>query len=61
MAGLVAHTRAHPGALSYATTGIGTANHLVGELIRLRAGIDWVHVPYRAGAEARTDLMADRV
>lgn len=50
MAGLVAHTRAHPGALSYATTGIGTANHLVGELIRLRAGIDWVHVPYRAGA-----------
>lgn len=61
VAGLVAHARAHPGALSCATTGIGTANHLVGELIRLRAGIDWVHVPYRAGAEARTDLMADRV
>lgn len=61
MAGLIAHARAHPGALSYATTGIGTVNHLAGELIRLRTGIDWVHVPYRAGAEARADLMAGRV
>ena len=61
MAGLIAHARANPGALSYATTGIGTVNHLAGELIRLRTGIDWVHVPYRAGAEARADLMAGRV
>ena len=61
MAGLIDHAKAHPGALSYATTGIGTVNHLAGELIRLRAGIDWVHVPYRAGAEARADLMAGRV
>ncbi len=61
LAGLIAHARANPGVLSYATTGIGTVNHLAGELIRLRAGIDWVHVPYRAGAEARADLLAGRV
>jgi tripartite-type tricarboxylate transporter receptor subunit TctC len=61
MAGLIAHARARPGALSYATTGNGTVNHLAGELIRLQAGLDWVHVPYRAGAEARADLMAGRV
>lgn len=59
--GLIEHARRNPGALSYATTGNGTVNHLAGELIRLATGIDWVHVPYRAGAEARTDLIAGRV
>ena len=61
LAGLRAHAQRNPGALSYGTTGNGTVNHLVGELLRAQAGIDWVHVPYRAGAEARNDLIAGRL
>ena len=59
--GLIAHAKRNPGAVAYATTGIGTVNHLAAELIRLQAGFEWLHVPYRTGAEARTDMMAGRV
>jgi tripartite-type tricarboxylate transporter receptor subunit TctC len=61
MAGLIAHAKQNPGAVAYATTGIGTVNHLAAELIRLQAGFEWLHVPYRTGAEARSDMMAGRV
>lgn len=59
--GLIAHAKRNPGAIAYGTTGIGTVNHLAAELIRLQAGFEWLHVPYRTGAEARTDMMAGRV
>jgi tripartite-type tricarboxylate transporter receptor subunit TctC len=61
LAGLVALARRAPGTLSYATTGIGTVNHLAAELLRAGSGIEWTHIPYRSGGEARNDLVAGRV
>jgi tripartite-type tricarboxylate transporter receptor subunit TctC len=50
-----------PGALTYATPGIGTELHLIGEMLKLAAGIDLVHVPYRGGGPAISDLIAGTV
>jgi tripartite-type tricarboxylate transporter receptor subunit TctC len=61
VAGLVALARARPGALSYASAGIGSSLHLAAELFRQRAGIDITHIPYRGAAPAITDLVAGRV
>jgi tripartite-type tricarboxylate transporter receptor subunit TctC len=47
--------------LSYASTGIGSANHLSGELFKAMAGIDMVHVPYKGGAPAASALLAGEV
>jgi len=47
--------------LSYASSGIGSANHLSGELFRTMAGIDMVHVPYKGGAPALSALIAGEV
>lgn len=58
---LIAYARANPGRLNYASTGIGTAQHLSGELLQRRAGIDIVHVPYRGSGAVRADLLAGRV
>jgi tripartite-type tricarboxylate transporter receptor subunit TctC len=58
---VIALAKKEPGALSYATPGTGTAMHLAGELLKTRAGIDIVHVPYRGGASAYPDLIAGRV
>ncbi|MBV8537824.1 MAG: tripartite tricarboxylate transporter substrate binding protein [Alphaproteobacteria bacterium] len=58
---LIALAKKEPGALSYATPGVGTAMHLAGELLKKRAGIDIVHVPYKGGATAYPDLIAGRV
>ncbi len=57
---LVAHARANPGKLNYASTGNGTASHLAGFILAKRAGIDALHVPYK-GADALRDLLAGRV
>jgi tripartite-type tricarboxylate transporter receptor subunit TctC len=61
MAELVALARARPGALSYASGGNGTAQHLFGELLKRMAGVDLQHVPYRGGGPAMTDTIAGRV
>jgi len=61
VAALVALARARPGALSYASAGIGSSLHLAAELFRQRAGIEITHVPYRGAAPAITDLVAGRV
>jgi tripartite-type tricarboxylate transporter receptor subunit TctC len=53
--------RARPGQLTYASVGIGSLPHVAGELLRLRAGIDILHVPYGTGVLAATDLVAGRV
>jgi tripartite-type tricarboxylate transporter receptor subunit TctC len=57
----IAYARANPGKLSMASAGIGTGPHLAGELFKTMAGIDMVHVPYRGGGPALTDLMGGQV
>ncbi len=60
-AGFVAHVRAHPGALSYASVGPGTVTHLSMEELKARLGLDIAHVPYRGFPAATLDLAAGRV
>ena len=61
VAELVAAAKAKPGAISYGSAGVGTAGHFAGEQFAQLAGIDMVHVPYKGGAPAVTDLMAGRI
>jgi tripartite-type tricarboxylate transporter receptor subunit TctC len=58
---LVSYAKAHPGKVNFASAGNGTTSHLAGELFKTMADIDIVHVPYRGGALAVTDLMAGEV
>lgn len=58
---LIQHAKDNPGELSFASSGIGTITHLIGELFKARTGIDVVHVPYSAGVQAAPDLMSGRV
>jgi tripartite-type tricarboxylate transporter receptor subunit TctC len=58
---LVALARARPGQLSFATFGTGGTTHLAGEMLKGRAGIDMVHVPYKGGAPALVDAVAGHV
>ncbi|MES2183099.1 MAG: tripartite tricarboxylate transporter substrate binding protein [Pseudomonadota bacterium] len=58
VAELIAYAKAHPGKLSYGSQGNGTTSHLTMELLKVQAGIDLVHVPYRGSAPASNDLMA---
>ncbi len=58
VAELIALARASPGTLTYGSIGVGSASHLAGELFKVRAGVDMVHVPYRGGAPAVNDLIA---
>lgn len=52
VAELIALARAHPGKLSFGSTGVGTMTHLAGELFRFKAKINLQHVPYKGGAES---------
>lgn len=61
VAELVALARKNPGKYSYATPGSGTSMHLAMELLKTRAGIDIVHVPYKGGAPASVDVIGGRV
>lgn len=58
---LVARAKARPGQFNFASAGTGTATHLGLELLKLTTGIDVVHVPYKGGAPAVTDLIAGQV
>src|SRR3989440_2372978 len=58
---LIARARAEPGKLAYASSGVGNSDHLCGELFNLMAGITAVHVPYKGGAPAATDVMGGRI
>lgn len=58
---LIAHAKANPQKLSYASAGIGTPHHLTAELLKSMADIDMLHVPYRGAVPAVTDLAAGRV
>ncbi|PZW43551.1 tripartite-type tricarboxylate transporter receptor subunit TctC [Humitalea rosea] len=58
---LLALARAQPGALNYGTGGNGTLHHLTGEMVKLTAGVDIVHVPYRGAQAATQDLIGGRI
>ena len=58
---LVALAKAKPGTIAFASAGNGTVPHLSGELFKLRAGIDIVHVPYKGGGPAIVDLVSGQV
>jgi tripartite-type tricarboxylate transporter receptor subunit TctC len=57
----IAHAKANPGKINMASPGIGTISHIAGELFDMMTGVSMVHVPYRGGAPALTDLIAGRV
>jgi tripartite-type tricarboxylate transporter receptor subunit TctC len=61
MSELVALAKAKPGSLNFASTGPGSLPHLAGELLKLTAKIDIVHVPYRGAAPAINDLLGQQV
>ena len=57
----IAYAKTSPGKINYALAGTGTATHLTGELFKMMAGVDMVHVPYRGGGPAFNDLLAGQV
>ncbi len=61
MTELIALAKAQPGKLNFASSGPGSLPHLAGELLKLTAGIDLVHVPYRGAAPAVNDLLGQQV
>jgi tripartite-type tricarboxylate transporter receptor subunit TctC len=56
MAELIAHVKANPGKFNIASSGVGATNHLIAELLKLQAGLDMAHVPYKGGAQAGQDV-----
>ncbi|MFT8246489.1 tripartite tricarboxylate transporter substrate binding protein [Roseomonas sp. BN140053] len=61
LAEFLARARARPGALNYASPGVGTPHHLAMEMFKRRAGVELTHVPYRGLSGAVTDLLAGNV
>jgi tripartite-type tricarboxylate transporter receptor subunit TctC len=59
--GAITHARAHPGELNIASGGTGSATHLLAERLKLAAGLDLVHVPYRGSGQIYPDLANGRV
>jgi tripartite-type tricarboxylate transporter receptor subunit TctC len=58
---LVEYARAHPGALTYGSAGVGTVSHLAGTLVAEMAHVQFVHVPYKGTAAAQVDLLSGRL
>jgi tripartite-type tricarboxylate transporter receptor subunit TctC len=61
VADLIAQAKATPGALNYSSPGVGTKSHLSAEQLKLRAGIDMVHIPYRGGGPATMAVLEGTV
>jgi tripartite-type tricarboxylate transporter receptor subunit TctC len=57
----IAYAKLNPGQISFASAGNGTAGHVAGELFTMMTGVNMVHVPYRGGAPALSDLLGGRV
>jgi tripartite-type tricarboxylate transporter receptor subunit TctC len=57
----IAYAKASPGKISMASAGIGSGPHVAGELFKMMAGVNMVHVPYRGGGPALTDLLGGQV
>src|SRR5262245_15779320 len=58
---LIAHARANPGKITMASGGVGSAQHVYGELFKMMTGVEMLHVPYRGGGPALTDLLSGQV
>nr|WP_245152307.1 tripartite tricarboxylate transporter substrate binding protein [Allopusillimonas soli] len=58
---LIALAKSEPGKLSFASSGVGGSPHLAGEMLKLRAGIDMLHVPYKGATPALNDVLAGNV
>jgi len=58
---LIAYAKQNPGKLNFASSGNGTITHLIGEMFKIQAGIDAVHVPYRTGVQAFTELTEGQI
>ena len=58
---LIDFAKANPGKITMASSGVGSMGHLTGELFKITAGVDFVHVPYRGAGPALTDLLAGQV
>jgi tripartite-type tricarboxylate transporter receptor subunit TctC len=61
LAELIAYVQANPGKLSYASSGAGGLQHHAGELLKLRANLDMLHIPYKGAAPALTDVVGGNV
>jgi tripartite-type tricarboxylate transporter receptor subunit TctC len=61
VAELIAYAKANPGKINFSSAGVGSSQHLSGELFKTMAGIDIVHVPYRGSGPALTDLLAGNI
>ncbi len=57
----IQYVKANPGKVAYASSGVGTTQHLAGEAFKARTGLDILHVPYKGGAPASADLMSGQV
>jgi len=57
----IAYAKANPGKLTVASSGVGSPGHVAGELLKMMAGVEMVHVPYRSAGLALTDLLAGQV
>ena len=57
----IALAKAKPGSLNYASSGPGTPYHMAGELFKVMAGVDIIHVPYKGSSGARTDILGGQV
>jgi tripartite-type tricarboxylate transporter receptor subunit TctC len=57
----ISYAKSNPGKISYGSGGNGTSIHVASELFKMMAGVDMIHVPYRGGAPAMTDLMGGQV
>ena len=58
---LIAYAKANPGKINMASGGVGSPQHVYGELFKMMAGVDMLHVPYRGGGPALADLLAGQV
>jgi len=58
---LIAYAKSSPGKINMASAGVGSTQHVYGELFKMMTGVDMLHVPYRGAAPAMTDLLAGQV
>ncbi|OZI17043.1 hypothetical protein CAL18_16485 [Bordetella genomosp. 7] len=61
MDAVIEHAKAHPSELTYGSAGVGSSQHMAGELMKQMAGVQITHVPYRGGAPAMADLLGGHI
>jgi tripartite-type tricarboxylate transporter receptor subunit TctC len=61
IAQLIAYGKANPGKLAYSSPGVGTPPHMIGEMLKLRTGLDITHVPYKSGGSSTQDVVSGQV